>query len=162
MHAAKRSQECAERCTRAFTTVAVDFAHAIAIVITRPLMLTVIDSRMVLLNPVLTTIVVRVDDRPLSRNGFGENTMTRSCVAVRNRPTALFARFAADTMNNRWAVIVIGAVSRLLHPEGTRRADAVGHSGRDRAYALATRFQREVYHRCTPIGHEPREYDKRF
>ena len=114
MHAAKRSQERAKRCTRSFTTIAVDFAHAIAIIIPRPLVLTVIDGRVVLHDPMVTAIVVGVNDRPIRRNCFSENTVTSGCIAVRDYPTALFARVATDDMNDRRSVVVIGAMARLL------------------------------------------------
>ncbi len=71
MHAAKRSQERAERCTCSFTTVAMDFAYTIAIVITRPLIRSVIDGRMLRLDPVVAAVLVGVDDRPLGWDGFG-------------------------------------------------------------------------------------------
>jgi hypothetical protein len=63
MYAAKRLQERTQCCTRTFATVAMDFAHAIAIVIPRPLVLPMVDGRVLLLDPVVTTILVGVDDR---------------------------------------------------------------------------------------------------
>ena len=70
MHAAKRSQERAQRRSRSFTTITMHFAYAIVIVITRPLVLRVIDRGVLRLDPVVTAILVRVDDRPLGWHGF--------------------------------------------------------------------------------------------
>jgi hypothetical protein len=47
------------------------FAYAIAMVITRPFVLSVIDGRVILLDPVVTAILVGVNNRPLRWNGFG-------------------------------------------------------------------------------------------
>jgi hypothetical protein len=76
MHAAKRSQKRAERRACPFTTVAVNLEHAIAIVITCPLVLRVIDGCMLRLDPVVAPVLVRIDDRPIRRNRFGQDAMT--------------------------------------------------------------------------------------
>jgi hypothetical protein len=114
MHAAKRAQERAERRPRSFTTVAMDFAYAITIVIACPFMLSVIDCRVVRLDSMVTAVLVGIDDRPLRWNRFGENAVTGGFVTVRNHPAALFARVAADDMNDRRTVVVIGTMPRLL------------------------------------------------
>lgn len=120
MDAAKRSQECAQRCACSFTTIAVNFAHAITIVIASPLVLSVIDGRVFLLDPVVTAVLVRVDDRRFNGNGFRQNAVTGGFVAVCNHPASLFARLTIDDMQNWRAIIVIGAVSRLLIRATTR------------------------------------------
>jgi hypothetical protein len=114
MYATKWSQERSEPCSRSFTTIAMHFAHAIAIVISRPLILTVIDRRVVLLNPVVTAILVGVDNRPFRWNRFGQNTVAARLVAMPDYPTALFARLATDDMNYRRPIVVIGPMSRLF------------------------------------------------
>jgi hypothetical protein len=91
-----------------------DFAHAIAIIITRPLVLRMIDGPVILLDPMVAAVLVRVDDRPITWNGFGQDTVASGFIAMPNHPTALFARFTADDMNDRRSVVVIAAVSWLL------------------------------------------------
>jgi hypothetical protein len=58
MHAAEHSQEAAQPCACPFAGVAVDFPHAIAIVIARPLILTVIDRGVRELQPMITALLV--------------------------------------------------------------------------------------------------------
>jgi hypothetical protein len=103
-----------EPSSRSFTTIAVHFAYAIAIVITRPFVLSVIDRRVVLRDPVVTAILIGVDNRPLRWNGFGQNAVAGSLVAMPDYPTTLFARLATDDMNDRRPIVVIGAMSRLF------------------------------------------------
>ena len=61
MDAAECPQECAEGCAGSFTAVAMHLALAVAIVIARPLVLTVIDSRVGGRHPVIAAALVRVD-----------------------------------------------------------------------------------------------------
>jgi hypothetical protein len=92
----------------------VDLAHTIAIVITRPLVLSMIDGRVLRRDSMVASVLVRIDDCPIGRDCFGQNAMTCRLVAVTDHPAALFARLAADDMNDRRAVVVIGAMPRLL------------------------------------------------
>ncbi len=114
MHAAKRSQKRAERRACPFTTVAVNLAHAIAIVITCPLVLRVIDGCMLRLDPVVAPVLVRIDDRPIRRNRFGQDAMTGRLVAMSDHPATFFARLTADDMDDRRTVVLIGTMPRLL------------------------------------------------
>lgn len=75
MHAAERSQKGAQPCACPFTGVAVDFPHAIAIVVTRPLVPRVIDRGMREIQPMVTALLVRIDDRGITRDGFVQNRM---------------------------------------------------------------------------------------
>ncbi len=104
MHAAKRSQKRAERRACPFTTVAVNLAHAIAIVITCPLVLSVIDGCMLRLDPVVAPVLVRRDDRPIRRNRFGQDAMTGRLVALSDQWATFFARLTADDMDDRRTV----------------------------------------------------------
>jgi hypothetical protein len=91
-----------------------DFAYAIAIVIARPLVLSVIDGRVLLVDPVGAAVFVRIDDRPFARYCLSKNALARRLVAVTDHPAARFARLATDDVDNRWAIIVIGAMPGLL------------------------------------------------
>ena len=121
MHAAKRSQERAERGTCSFTTIAVDLAHTIAIVITRPLVLSVIDGRVLRLDPMVAAILVGVDDCSRRWTGFGQNAVAGRLVTMSDDPAALFARLTTDDMNDWRSVVVIGPMSRLLIRAATGR-----------------------------------------
>ena len=114
MHAAEWPQEGAQRGTCPFTGVAMNLAHTIAIVIARPFVLTVIDGRMRQLQAMVTAILVRIDDRRVCWHGFGQNALTGGLVTVTNHPAALFATLAADDMNDRRPVVVVGAMARLF------------------------------------------------
>src|SRR5690349_10807820 len=101
MHATEWPEEGAQSRASALTTIAMYFAYAIAVVIPRPLVLSVIDRRVVLLDSVVAAILVGVDDCSLRWNGFGQNALARRLVAVSNHPAALLARLTTDDMNDR-------------------------------------------------------------
>lgn len=63
MDATERSQERAQPSTRSFTRVAVDFRHAVAIVIARPHILAVIDRSVRQVQPVVAAVLIRIDHR---------------------------------------------------------------------------------------------------
>ncbi len=140
MHAAKRSQKRAERRACPFTPVAVNFAHAIAIVITCPLVLSVIDGCMLRRDPVVALLLVRIDDRPIRRNRFGQDAMTGRLVAMSDQWATFFARRTADDMDDRPTVVLIGTMPRLLHPEGTRRDGGADRSGRNACRLFSPAF----------------------
>jgi len=114
VHAAKRAQERAQCGTRPFAAIAMDLAHTVAIVITCPFVLSVIDRGVRKLQSMITAVLVRIDDRPIARDGFGKNALAGRLVAMPDHPAALLTRLAADDMNDRQAVIVIGSMPRLL------------------------------------------------
>ena len=121
MHAAKRSQKRAERHACPFTTVAVNLAHAIAIVITCPLVLSVIDGCMLRRDPVVAPLLVRIDDRPIRRNRFGQDALIGRLVALSDQWATFFARLTADAMDDRRTVVLIGTMPRLLIRATARR-----------------------------------------
>jgi hypothetical protein len=121
MHAAERPQEGAQACASALTTVAMHFSHTIAIVIARPLVLSVIDRRVRQVQPMVTAVLIRIDDRGISRHGFTQNTLAGGFITVADYPAALFAGLATDDMNDRRSVIVIGAMPWLLIGPPPRR-----------------------------------------
>jgi hypothetical protein len=82
MHPAERPQEGAQASTRPFTRIAMHFALPVAIVITCPLVLAVIDRGVLLLDPVVTAVFVRIDDRRFCRYCFGKNALAGRFVAM--------------------------------------------------------------------------------
>src|SRR5215210_4693268 len=102
MHAPERPEEGAQPSAGSFTAVAVDLPHAVAIVIACPLVLSVIDGRVRRLDPVVTPILVRIDDCAIGRYGFGKYALAGRLVAMADHPAALFATLTADDMNDRW------------------------------------------------------------
>src|SRR5262245_272982 len=114
MHAAERPQEGAQARAGALTTVAMHFSHAIAIVIARPLVLRVIDRGMREIQPMVTAVLVGIDDRGIRRHGFTQNTLAGGLITVADHPAALFATLTTDDMNDGRAVIIIGAMPWLL------------------------------------------------
>ncbi len=88
----------------------------------------------------VAAVLVGIDDRCITRHGFAQNTMAGGLITVSDDPAALFAGLATDDMNDGRAVIVIGAMPRLLHPEGTRPAGVADRRGRDGAYFFPPAF----------------------
>src|SRR5690242_14773201 len=121
MHASERPQEGAQSSAGSFTRVAVDFPHAVTIVIARPLVLAVINRRVRQIQPVVTAVLIRIDHRRVVWDGFGQNALTGGLVAVGDHPTAFFATLPADNVNDWWAVVVIGAMPRLFIRAAPRR-----------------------------------------
>jgi len=109
LHPAERPQEGAQASAHPFTPIAMHFALPVAIVITRPLLLSVFDGRVLLLVPVVTALFVRIDDRPFWRYCFSKNTLASGLVALADHPAALFATLAADNVNDRRPIVVVGA-----------------------------------------------------
>src|SRR5688572_27685625 len=71
----------AGRCQRRRT----DFPDAVTIVITRPLVLTVVDGRVGRHHPVVIAVLVQVNDLPISRDRLGDVTFTDR--PIRLQPT---------------------------------------------------------------------------
>jgi hypothetical protein len=79
-----------------------------------------IDARVLLSDPVVTPVFVRIDDRPFGGYCFSKNALTSRLVAMADHPAALFARLATDNMNDCWPVIVVGSVAGPLIRAPTR------------------------------------------
>jgi hypothetical protein len=114
MHAAERPQEGAQRGACPFTGVAVNLSHPIAIVIADLLVLAMVDRGMRNLQAVVTAVLIRIDNRRVGRDGFGQNALTGGFVTVTDHLAPLFAGVTADDMNDRWPVVVVGPMARLF------------------------------------------------
>jgi hypothetical protein len=62
----------------------------------------------------IAAVLVRVDDRPIAHHSFGKNALAGRLVAMPDHPAALFAAVATDDMDDRWPVVVIGAMPPLF------------------------------------------------
>jgi len=111
MDATERPEERAQSSTSSFTRVAVDFPHAVAIGIARPLLLSVIDRRVLLGDPMITPILVRIHNRLIGRDGFRKNALTGGLITVCDHPTPFFARLPADDVNDWRPIVVVGTLS---------------------------------------------------
>src|SRR6266508_1348050 len=98
-----------------------DLAHAISIVVARPLVLAVIDRGVWQVHSVVTAVLIRIHHRRVVWDRLSENALTRDLVAVPDNPAAFFARLAADDMNDRRSIIVVRAVPPLFVRAPTRR-----------------------------------------
>ena len=129
MHAAKRAQERAERRPRSFTTVAMDFAYAITIVIACPFSLSVTDRFVLRVDIGVVCAFVGKQQRAVGRQAGFNNLSAGRTVGVGNHPIAAFATFAADNANNGWTVIGIRAPTSLLIGAAARWIGWVGMRG---------------------------------
>src|SRR5262245_58827914 len=82
MHAAERSHSRAQSRPGAFARIAMDLAHAISIVVSRPLVVGMIDRGVWQIQSVVTAVLIRIDHRRVVWNGFGQNALTGGLVAV--------------------------------------------------------------------------------
>ena len=121
MHAAERSHSRAQSRPGAFARIAMDLAHAISIVVSRPLVVAMSDRGVWQIQSVVTAVLIRIDHRRVVWNGFGQNALTGGLVAVPDHPAAFFARLAADDVDDRWPVVVYCSVSRSLVRPSARR-----------------------------------------
>jgi len=107
MHAAERPQEGAQPRARSFTGGAVGFPHTVAIIIARPRVLSVMNPGMREIQPMVPALLVRIDDRGITRNGFAQHALAGRCVTVADQWAPLFTTLAADDMNDRWPVVSV-------------------------------------------------------
>jgi hypothetical protein len=138
--ASERSQERAQTAARTFATVAMDFAHAVAIIITRPFLDTVADARMLRMHAPIVRCLIGIQDDALRWHIPFNNGACGRLIGMLEHPIAHLVAAPADQTQDRWPVILIGALAFALHPEGTRRAGAVGQRDRDAADFFSPAF----------------------
>src|SRR5437867_1670117 len=103
-----------------------DFAHPIAIIITRPFLHSMAYARVPGMHIPIVRRLIGIEDCPLGRHiPFYDATGGRF-VGVLQYPVAHLMYRAADHTQNRRSVVVIGTLTSALHPEGTRRVGAAG------------------------------------
>jgi hypothetical protein len=98
----------------AFTGVAMDFASTITIMIARPFANPVANRGMGRVTPAVALPFVRVQLRPVSRNGFGDERLARPPVRVVTHPKTLLACLARDDAKDGGAIIGEGAMAFVL------------------------------------------------
>src|SRR5688572_8381797 len=109
-HAAKNTQESAQARPHAFRRVGVNFADAIAIIIPRPLFVTMSDHRTWTGNRVVAVIFIGIDMRSFARKLL-DMLAQRDLFRIRHHAQAHFARLSSHRPQNRGTVIGKGAAS---------------------------------------------------
>ena len=94
MHPAKHPQIGAQRRTRSFTRVAMHFAHAIAVVVARPLACAVTDCPMRGMTPWIAGGLIRIQHRAAVRNVLIDQFVARPLIGVVTDPKPMLAALA--------------------------------------------------------------------
>jgi hypothetical protein len=114
VNTSESTQVGTKRRTRSFAGVAMHFASAIAIIISRPFVDAVADRGMGWMTAPVALPFVGVQPRALRWNIFGNERAARSCVRVVAHPKALLARVPRDDADDGGPIVGIGAVSPAL------------------------------------------------
>lgn len=107
--APKRPEIRAERRACSFAAVAVDFAPAVAIIITRPFVGAVAHGRMVGMQPRVIAGFVRKEEDTGGSDACFHNLATGHLVRMLDHPIAIGLGHAADHADDWWAVVLVGA-----------------------------------------------------
>src|SRR5258708_17638345 len=138
MNTAEDAQIGSQGSPKAFTSIAMDFADAIAVVIACPFVPGMADGAM----PGVQTRVIRgfigKQQRGLRGDTGLDNLSAGGLVSVLDHPVAVLASFTTDDPDNGWSVVLIGAASPHLVCAGAGPVARVGvrgsffppHSGR--------------------------------
>ena len=119
--APERPQERPQTSARTFTTIAVDFAYAIAVIITRPFLHTMAHTRVLRMHIRIVRCLIGVQDRTLWRHIPFHNYARSRLVGVLEYPIAHLVRCATDQTQDRWSIIVVGAFALLFIGASARR-----------------------------------------
>jgi hypothetical protein len=109
--AAERPQEGAQASARTFTTVAVDFAHAIAIIISCPFLGTVADARMLRMHSPIVRRLIGIQDGALRRHIPFNDGACRRLIGMLEHPIAHLVATSADQTQDGWSVVLIGTLA---------------------------------------------------
>jgi hypothetical protein len=121
MHATEGAQVGPEPRASSFTGVAVHLPPAIGIIIPRPFVHPVADSRMARMAAPIALPLVGVELCAASRNVFGDKAAARLRVGVITHPKAVFARLPRHHTDDGWAIIGIGPMPLALIGPAARR-----------------------------------------
>ena len=124
VHAAKRTQKVSQRLPQAFNRVDVNFSNAIAIIVSRPLFLTVTDHSMATVQPVIALPLVAVTGRAIGGELFNV-PMQRLFVGALFDSQAALAATSSDSSDHRRTVILICPMTPFLICSTTRRISLV-------------------------------------
>jgi hypothetical protein len=105
MHAAKHPQVGPKRRPRSLAGVAVDFAAAIPISITSPLMDTMADRGVVWMTPPIALPLVGIELRAAGGHVLCDQGSTRTRIGMVADPEALLARLPRDDTNNGRTIV---------------------------------------------------------
>src|SRR6266511_2260468 len=110
MNTAEGAQVSTERRTCPFTSIAVDLALAITIIIPRPLVHAVADGRMAPMTAAIALPLIGIKPRAARCNIFGNQRLTGPRIRVVTHPEALLTRLPRDHTDDRGAIVGIGAM----------------------------------------------------
>lgn len=126
MDSAENAQVGSQSSASAFAGVAVDFADAVTVVVTRPLMHSMADRAVVRVQAGIVGGLICEQERAARRNAGVDDAPSASLVRVLDDPVANLAAIPTDDRDNGRAVIVIGAASSSLVGSATRWVACVG------------------------------------
>jgi hypothetical protein len=112
--AAERAQERAQTCARSFTTVAMDFANAISIVITRPFLAPMTNGCVARMHARIVGRFIRIHDGALRRHISLNDRAGGRLVSMFEHPIAHLVGAATNQTQDRRPVIGVGALAFLL------------------------------------------------
>jgi hypothetical protein len=147
MNASKHTQGGPERRASSLAGIAVDFAAAIPVIITGPLVHAMAHSGMGRMAATIALPFVRVQDRAGAWDILGNQAVAGTLVRVIANPATLFARLSRDHADNRGTIVRRGAVpSPLIGPPpgwviGSRMGRAFFPPRSDRARRSQRRCQ---------------------
>jgi hypothetical protein len=118
----------------------VDLADAVSIVIARPFFVAMADASVLGMDAWVVGCFICIQDRALTRHIPLDNRARGRFVGMFEYPVPHLVRAAADETQDRWPVVLVGALAFALHPEGTRRGVGAGQQGRDAAYFFSPAF----------------------
>ena len=127
----ERPQKRAQTAARSFTTVAMDFAHAIAIIITRPFLHTVAHARVPGMHIWIVRCLITLQDRTCWRHISFYNRTRGWFVGMREHPIAHLVAGAADQTQDGRPVVRIAALAFPFIGAPARR---VGHIAMRRTF----------------------------
>lgn len=114
MDTAKDPQIRAQRRSRSFACVAMHLAFPVTIVIARPLKSTVAHRSICRMTSGITVGFISIKHGAPNRNVFVDQFVAGALIGMVTDPKAMFAGLARDQMNNRRAIVGIGAPTGLL------------------------------------------------
>jgi hypothetical protein len=110
MDPAEGAQIGPKRCAGPFTGVAMDLTTAITIIIPRPLVPAVADSRVAWMAPAIALPLIGVEQGAAHRNGLRDQCRAGVRIGMVTDPPALLPRVTGDDTDDRRTIIRIGAV----------------------------------------------------
>ncbi len=113
MHTTKRTQEITHACPETFNRIDMHFAHAIAIIITRPFALPMRDSRMLALQARIAAPFIRIHIRAWTCKCLHMRTQGFP-IGMFHDPQAHLTTLATHRPDHGWTIIGVRAMPTLV------------------------------------------------